>query len=161
MIRKGQSVEGKPMRSFSLAGSLMAVLLAGAAVPAVANTATIGNGLPPAKARIVVADESSPAGMQERSRRNDVDSDETAPDDADAQDQSDNDEVDSGPYADRGSDSVAPDEDYGPDERGYGAGPESGPDSDAPHEGYEDGDRGGQSDEDDDDQDDDSGFHWA
>ena len=149
------------MKSFSLMGSLAVVLLAGVAVPALANPTLTDNSPQAARAQIRVADESAPAGMQERSRRSDAESDETSPDDADAQDQSDNDASDSGPYADRGSDSVPPNDEYRPDERGYRSGPESEPDSDAPHEGYEDGDRSGQSDEDDDDQDDDSDFHWA
>lgn len=151
------------MRSFSLMGSLAVALLAGAAAPAFAGTASTINSQHAAQTQTLVADESSPAGMQERSRRSDADSDESSSDDADAQDQSDNDDVDSGPYADRRSDSASPDDDdYGPGEPGFRAGPESGPDADTPHEGYEDGDRDGQSDEDDDDSDDDdSGFHWA
>jgi hypothetical protein len=139
---------------------LAATLLVAAAAPALANTTSTDSARPRALGAAVLADaQSSPAGMQERSRRSDVDSDETSPDDADGQDQSDDDDSDRGPFADRGSDFVPPD---GPDEYRYRPDPDPGEDAYGPPQRYEDGDRDGQSDEDEDDEnDDDSGIHQA
>ena len=151
------------MRSFSLVGSLLVALLTGASVPALANTESANSAPPPTgQAPTLVVAQSSPAGMQERSHRADVDSDEGPSDDADAQDQSDNDDdVDGGSFADSGRDFAVPEGNDGPYDRGYRD--ETGPGADGygPPEGFGDGYRGGQSDEDDDENDDDSGIHQA
>ena len=152
------------MPRFLLLGSLATALLAGAAVPALANTAPTALSQPRAvNAQPLLADESSPAGMQERSRRSDFDHDQASPDDADSVDESENDDDrDGGAFADR-RDYGAPDEDDGPGDRGYESGPGSSADGDGPPPGYEDGDRAAPSDEDDqdDETDDDSGNYLA
>jgi hypothetical protein len=152
------------MLRFSLLGSLATALLAIVAVPALANTAPWAISPPrAATARPLLADESSPAGMQERSRRSDFDRDEASPDNADSADESENDDDrDGGAFADR-RDYGAPDEDDGPDDRGYDSGSGSSADGDGPPPGYEDGDHAAPADEDDqdDETDDDSGNYLA
>ena len=152
------------MRTLTFAGSLVVALLASTAAPALANTPLTDNTMSRmGSAQARVADESSPAGMQERSRRSYDDRDEVAPDeDGDSADQTDrDDDLSRDTFANR--DFGPPDSDEGPDDRGYRGDSDSSVDGSGPPDGYEDGDRGGQSDEDDDDDDndDDSGIHQA